>query len=47
MAMASIGLNTNLKQLISNGVKPILLGMSCWIAVALTSIIVQSFLHLW
>lgn len=47
MAMAAIGLNTNLKQLISNGIKPILLGMCCWIAVALTSIIVQSFLHLW
>jgi uncharacterized integral membrane protein (TIGR00698 family) len=47
MAMASIGLNTNIKQLISNGPKPILLGFSCWLAVALTSIIVQSFLHLW
>lgn len=30
MAMAAIGLNTNLKQLISNGSKPILLGLSCW-----------------
>jgi uncharacterized integral membrane protein (TIGR00698 family) len=47
MAMAAIGLNTNLKQLISNGIKPILLGMSCWIAVAVTSIIVQYMLNLW
>ena len=47
MAMAAIGLNTNIKQLISNGFKPILLGMSCWIAVAVTSIIVQYLLKLW
>ena len=47
MAMAAIGLNTNIKQLISNGIKPILLGMSCWIAVAVTSIIVQYMLNLW
>ena len=47
MAMAAIGLNTNIKQLISNGIKPVLLGMSCWIAVAVTSIIVQYMLNLW
>lgn len=47
MAMAAIGLNTNLKQLIGNGFKPILLGMSCWIAVAVTSILVQYMLNLW
>jgi uncharacterized integral membrane protein (TIGR00698 family) len=47
MAMAAIGLNTNIKQLISNGVKPIILGMSCWIAVALTSIAVQYMMNLW
>lgn len=47
MAMAAIGLNTNIKQLISNGIKPILLGLCCWIAVALTSIIAQYMLRLW
>jgi uncharacterized integral membrane protein (TIGR00698 family) len=47
MAMAAIGLNTNIKQLISNGIKPILLGLCCWIAVALTSIIAQYMLKLW
>lgn len=47
MAMAAIGLNTNIKQLIGNGIRPIILGMSCWIAVALTSIIVQYLMHLW
>lgn len=47
MAMAAIGLNTNLKQLVSNGIRPILLGMSCWFAVAATSLVVQYFMNLW
>lgn len=41
LAMSAIGLNTNLRQLISNGVRPILLGLVCWIAVAVVSLIVQ------
>ncbi|MFZ5988409.1 MAG: YeiH family protein [Bacillota bacterium] len=41
MAMSAIGLNTSLKQMIGNGFKPILLGLSCWIAVAIVSQIVQ------
>ena len=41
MAMAAIGLNTNLKKLVSNGLRPILLGISCWAAVAVVSLIVQ------
>lgn len=47
VAMSAIGLNTNIKQLISNGIKPIILGLSCWFAVASVSIIVQMVLHLW
>lgn len=47
MAMAAIGLNTHLKKLIANGIKPILLGLSCWVAVASISILVQNFMHLW
>ena len=46
MAMSAIGLNTHLKKLISNGYKPILLGLSCWIAVASVSLLVQSLLKL-
>ncbi|HAS74418.1 MAG TPA: putative sulfate exporter family transporter, partial [Clostridiales bacterium UBA8960] len=42
MAMAAIGLNTHLKKLIANGLRPIFLGLCCWIAVAVVSIIVQS-----
>ncbi|MDR0308474.1 MAG: YeiH family protein [Coriobacteriales bacterium] len=41
MAMAAIGLNTNLKKLLSNGVRPIVLGLSCWFVVAAVSVIVQ------
>jgi len=40
-AMAAIGLNTNLKKLIDNGIKPILLGLSCWTVVSVVSLIVQ------
>ena len=41
MAMAAIGLNTDIKGLIANGIKPILLGLCCWVCVALTSLGVQ------
>lgn len=47
MAMAAIGLNTHVKDLIGNGVKPILLGLGCWIVVASLSIIVQLFTNMW
>jgi uncharacterized membrane protein YadS len=47
MAMVAIGLNTYLKQLIGNGIKPIFLGLSCWIAVAIVSLAVQQYLHIW
>lgn len=41
MAMTAIGLNTNLKKLITNGFKPIFLGSCCWLTVAAVSLIVQ------
>lgn len=47
MAMVAIGLNTHLKQLIGNGIKPFFLGLSCWIAVAIVSLAVQQYLHIW
>lgn len=40
-SMAAIGLNTNLMSLVKNGVRPIFLGLCCWIAVAVVSLIVQ------
>lgn len=41
MAMASIGLNTNLVKLVKSGGKPILLGFICWLVLSLTSLGVQ------
>lgn len=41
MAMASIGLNTNIVKLVKSGTKPILLGLICWIVLAVTSLVVQ------
>lgn len=47
MAMAAIGFNTDIKSLIKGGYKPILLGLLCWIAVALSSLAVQHALGIW
>lgn len=47
MAMAAIGLNTNLVSLVKSGGKPILLGLVCWIFIALVSIGMQHFLGIW
>ncbi len=41
MAMAAIGLNTNLVRLVKNGGKPILLGFACWTVLSITSLLVQ------
>ena len=41
MAMSAIGLNTHLKKLLTNGIKPIALGLGCWFVVASVSLIVQ------
>ncbi|HEX2985831.1 MAG TPA: YeiH family protein [Caproiciproducens sp.] len=41
MAMASIGLNTNVVKLVKSGGKPILLGFICWVVLSLTSLGVQ------
>jgi uncharacterized integral membrane protein (TIGR00698 family) len=47
MAMVAIGLNTNIVKLVKNGLKPIFLGLCCWFAVSVTSIGVQTFIHIW
>jgi uncharacterized integral membrane protein (TIGR00698 family) len=41
MAMSAVGWNTDLKKLIKNGKKPILLGFCCWVLVAGVSLAVQ------
>ncbi len=46
LAMSAIGLNTDIRALISNGLRPILLGLACWISVASISLIVQHIIGL-
>lgn len=47
MAMSAIGLHTNIKKLISNGLKPIMLGLCCWLTVASVSLLVQAVMRIW
>jgi uncharacterized integral membrane protein (TIGR00698 family) len=42
IAMSAIGLNTSLPRLFRNGFKPIVVGLACWVAVALSSLAVQA-----
>lgn len=46
MAMAAIGLGTDMIKLLKSGGKPILLGAACWIGITLTSLALQSALGL-
>ena len=46
VAMSGIGLNTNVKSLFKNGMRPIALGLCCWFAVAVVSLLVQRFVGL-
>lgn len=46
MAMAAVGLNTNLVKLVRTGGKPILLGFCCWVAIASVSLGLQFLLGL-
>lgn len=41
MAMAAIGLNTNIVNLIKKGGKPIAMGFACWVAISAVSIGIQ------
>ena len=47
MAMAAIGLNTNLVSLIRKGGKPILVGFCCWVCIAGVSLLMQKVLRIW
>ena len=47
MAMAAIGLNTDLVKLIRTGGKPILMGLCCWIGIAAVSLGMQHMLGIW
>lgn len=41
LAMSAIGLNTNIRSLVKNGLRPIILGLACWFAVASVSLLIQ------
>jgi len=43
VAMVAIGLNTNLKSLVRNGIRSIVLGLTTWFCVAVMSLIMQHF----
>ncbi len=47
MAMAAIGLNSNIVKLIKTGGKPILLGAACWIGITCVSLLMQHIMHIW
>lgn len=47
MAMAAIGLNSNVIKLIKSGGKPILLGACCWIGIIVVSLIMQYIMAIW
>ncbi|WP_281653999.1 YeiH family protein [Eggerthella sinensis] len=47
MAMAAIGLNTDIVHLVKSGGKPILMGLCCWVAIAAVSLAMQHLLGLW
>lgn len=44
MAMVAIGLNTNIIRIVEHGLTPILLGLSCWIVLTVTSLAIQYFI---
>lgn len=46
LAMGAIGLNTDIVKLVKTGGKPLVLGLSCWILITLTSLLMQHLMHL-
>lgn len=47
MAMAAIGLNTNIVKLVKTGGKPIFTGFCCWLGISLVSLAMQHVLGIW
>lgn len=47
LAMAAIGLNTNLVKLIKTGGKPIVMGACCWAGITVVSLLMQHVMGLW
>jgi uncharacterized integral membrane protein (TIGR00698 family) len=47
MAMAAIGLNSNVIKLIKSGGKPIVLGACCWVGITIVSLLMQHVMQIW
>ena len=47
LAMAAIGLNTDIVKLVKTGGAPLALGACCWIGITVTSLLMQHVLGLW
>ena len=47
MAMAAIGLNSNVVKLVKNGGKPLLLGACCWAGITIVSLLMQHVMGIW
>lgn len=47
LAMAAIGLNTNIVKLVKSGGKPIILGFCCWLGIIASSLALQHVLAIW
>lgn len=47
MAMAPIGLNTDVVKLVKTGGKPLILGATCWLGITVVSLILQYAMNLW
>ncbi len=47
LAMAAIGLNTDIVKLVKTGGKPLVMGFCCWIGIAFVSLAMQKLLGIW
>jgi uncharacterized membrane protein YadS len=47
LAMAAIGLNTDIVKLIKTGGKPLVMGFCCWVGIASVSLMMQKLLGIW
>ncbi|PWJ51095.1 YeiH family protein [Faecalicatena contorta] len=47
MAMAAVGLNTNIIKLVKTGAKPIFTGFCCWAGITLVSLLMQHLMGIW
>lgn len=47
LAMAAIGLNTNIIKLVKTGGKPIIMGACCWAGITAVSLLLQQVLGIW